>query len=182
MRSKSPAIGALVMVAVAVGCSQPPSASPASGGPRMLAVGPLSYFQAHCARCHGPYGSFFALPFKSSTADMLNAKIEEMARGPGGSPLDTDGVAAQASFHRSLSRGGVFLSVTGVIDGLIHGEVTVGAEVVVVGPSGPVAAAVEGHRWRCPAGGPSGHWKVEARLGGKSAVVDPWHEAFGCSE
>ena len=124
----------------------------------------------------------YAVPFKLDIEAALKAKIDEMARGPGGSPLDADGIAAQALFHRSLARGGVFLSVTEVANGAIRGEVSVGAEVVVIGPSGRVAAELDGHRWRCQIGSSAGHWTVEGRLGGKAAVVDPWHEAFGCSE
>lgn len=181
MGSKSLTFGALVAAAVAASCSHTPSASSPPGGPRVLAVGPVTYFQAHCARCHGPYGSFYALPFKITDEAALKAKIDEMARGPGGSPLDAAGTAAQAAFHKSLAGGGVFLSVSEVKEGLFQGEVTLGAEVAVIGPSGRVAATVEGHRWRCQSERPAGHWTVEGRLGEKVVVVDPWIESFRCS-
>lgn len=71
-------------------------------------------FEAHCANCHGPEGSFFGAHLTQLDAAQLRAVVEEMMRGPGGldpSPAQVDAMtaylrAAQARDHEADARGG----------------------------------------------------------------------------
>lgn len=161
------------------GCSSPPSTPPAEplGDVQVLPLGPLTYFQAHCARCHGPYGVFYPEPFKSDSATLVT-RIDEMARGPGDSPLDAANLAAQVAFHRVMRAGGVFLSLTSIEDGLVRGEVSVGAEVVIVGPWGRTRAEVDGHLWKCRIDDVSGPWMIEGHIESQRSTLNPRNCAY----
>lgn len=113
-----------------------------------VAPAAITYFQDHCASCHGPYARFAGPQYGRSLSDeALLRKIEEMAAGPGRSPLDAAGLAAQAAYHRSLVQGTPFVSLTAKTDDEARGEVTPGATVEVLAGGQSHAASVDGHRW-----------------------------------
>lgn len=149
------------------------------GPPKTLTLGPLTYFQSHCARCHGAYGSFYTDSLGKLTSEAISKKVDEMARGPGASVLNESDLAAQVAFHQSLPDG-VFVSVGQVEAGMVSGEVTVGGEVVLIGRFGRVTAEVEGHVWRCRIEDAAA-FVVEARAGGQTMTLDPRQIAYGRS-
>jgi hypothetical protein len=124
-----------------------------------LTIGPISYFQARCARCHGPYGSFFPDSFRATPPEVVAKKTDEMCRGQGGMALAGADLEAQIEYQRSIQRGRVFVAVISVDGGEMRGEVTPGAAVTLVGQE-RVPASVEGHLWHCVL--PKGEVRVEA--------------------
>lgn len=149
-RPRAPAPGPATPIA-----PQPPI-QPAAGAPTpspptagaLFAPAAITYFQDHCASCHGPYARFAGPQYSRSLSDTaLVRKIEEMAAGPGRSPLDAAGLAAQTAYHRSLVQGTPYVSITARENDGLRGEVTPGATVVVVVGGDSHSAIVEAHRW-----------------------------------
>jgi len=112
-----------------------------------LGFAPIDYFENHCARCHGPYGSFYGDEFAASLdGDHLREVVKEMVFGAAQSSLEDAEIDLLTAYHRSMVAGEPFVVVTaGTPD--LAGEVTPGATVMLVLESGEVAAQVDGHGW-----------------------------------
>jgi cytochrome c553 len=121
-------IGAFGAAAVA----QLPAAAPV----KPLTTAPIAYFEAKCARCHGPNGGFYEQNFAAKYDDAaLKAVIKRMAEGPGVAPLSDADLAVQAAYHRAIAANAPFFSLTKV-GPVVSGETT--AEKVVAKVKGKV--------------------------------------------
>ncbi|MFM9997179.1 MAG: hypothetical protein ACKVU4_15430 [Phycisphaerales bacterium] len=113
-----------------------------------LSLGPISFFEDRCARCHGAYGSMYG-PALAHLADAaLVRAVDDMVIGPAASELNAPDLAALVAFHRSLAGSAPFVAVTASGPGTLAGEVTPGASVTVERGGTARPATVEGHRWR----------------------------------
>ncbi len=152
-----------------------PTTSPAAPRPVALDFKPIAHFQAHCANCHGNYGSFYGDGFAADLSDAdLQQTVKEMCAGPGQAPLKGEELAAEVAYHRSLARGTPFVIVTKRAGGQIEGEVTDGATVQVGGKP----ATVEGTTFRAAAPPDA---PVVASKGGKSTTLAPTDGPFSQS-
>ncbi len=145
----------------------PDNAASASTTPAQpLSLGPVTFFEQRCARCHGSYGAAYAPSLSALSDPELTRFVDEMVIGPGQTELAARDLAAQVAYHRSLIDQRPFLAVTALDGSSIAGEVTPGATVEVVAGGDRVPAAVTGHTWRAAlAGDPSrAPTRVEARL------------------
>ena len=123
-------------IAVAIGISAvaysatSPQALTTAPSTQPLTVGPISYFEDHCARCHGSYGSGY-LPesMKRHDTSSLKKLIREMAAGPAQTPLDGADLDAQVAYHQSLLAKSPFIAITENTDDHISGEATPGAAI-----------------------------------------------------
>jgi hypothetical protein len=76
-----------------------------------LTLPPMMTFERTCARCHGPRGMFYAVPFEHEGA-ALRKVVKEMMTGPAGlDPTDPD-VDAMLAYHRSMRQDRPFVIVT----------------------------------------------------------------------
>ena len=143
-----------------------PTTAPAAA-PAALDFKPITYFQAHCANCHGDYGSFYGKGFATDLSDAdLQKTVKEMCAGPGQAPLKGEELAAEVAYHRSLAHGTPFVIVTSRGGGKVSGEVTAGAAVKVGGAD----AAVDGTTFHADAKDDAA---VIASKGGKSTDLKP---------
>ncbi len=151
--------------------ASPRQAPAASVSPQALTVGPIAFFQASCARCHGAYGATYGEALaKLSDAD-LTRFTEEMVVGPGQAELPPADLEAQVAWHRSLIDQRPFLAITNLSDSSTEGEVTPGSTVEVIAGGQRSAAQVSGHTWTAPR--PSaGPITIEARLKGRTTTLD----------
>jgi glucose/arabinose dehydrogenase len=122
------------------------SSAPTSKAPELPELAAISYFNANCARCHGPFGSFYG---KRSyhPYPVLAADIKQMAEGPSDAPLSEKALAAQVAYHQSLYDLKPFIAWVGQDGQLISGEVTPGSKVTIVSGGKPIDARVEDYRW-----------------------------------
>ncbi len=151
----------------------PPAAAVPAGPVERLTVGPITFFNESCARCHGSYGSNYGEALRQPGDDELTRIIGEMIVGPAMSDLPQPDIRAQVAYHRSLIDGRPFVAVTGRDASSISGEITPGAAVDVVAAGRRVGATVTGHTWRAEIPGLSGALVIEARAGDAVTSVDP---------
>jgi len=109
---------------------------------------PLAYFDQHCSRCHGPFGSYYGKDFAGDLSPVaLRQKVREMAAGPGGAPVSGDSLAALVAFHQSLSSGQPFIVVTGAGGDSIFGEVSPGVPLRFTCGNRSVTPEIRGYHW-----------------------------------
>lgn len=141
----------LLAVALAAGCfaSQESPQIPAEVKP--TGFGAVSYFEAKCARCHGPQGSFMAQGFAKDQDDAkLTASTKQMAEGPGAAPLNDDELKVEVAYMRAISEGKPFIVWTEAKDG-VQGETTAEKMTATVdGKAAPVE--VKDGSWALPKG------------------------------
>ena len=116
----------------------------------MLSLPPVSTFEASCANCHGPQGSFFGEEFGELPDEQLHDAVEEMMEGPAFlDPTDAD-LRAMVAYHHALAAREPFLCVTSLqlsSNGgptSLEGEATPGATVSVAGTSAATTAGEMG--------------------------------------
>jgi hypothetical protein len=102
--------------------------SPTAPSTQPLTVGPISYFEDHCARCHGSYGSGY-LPESMQRHDAAGLKklIRDMAAGPAQAPLEEADLDAQVAYHIALLNQSLFITITERTATTLTGEATPGA-------------------------------------------------------
>ena len=100
-----------------------PSQSPSSGA-AALAIGPISFFQKSCARCHGSLGMMYAETMASSSDAKLRADIERMVKGPGQTSLGDAERESLLWFHRAIAKDEPFVVVTSASAEWLEGEAT----------------------------------------------------------
>lgn len=132
-----------------------------------LSAPPIRYFEDHCARCHGSFGSFFGEEFGKELSDeKLQEAVKRMAEGPAGAPLQGESLSAQVAFHRALIRKEPFVAWTGRSVTELWGEVTENAKVQVRFGKRLQAASVKGAEWRV---------KIPAQASAQTAqVIATW--------
>ncbi|MBS1718360.1 MAG: cytochrome c [Armatimonadetes bacterium] len=85
---------------------------------------PVAYYNAQCARCHGPGGSFYGPTLGKGKNDaQLREVIRQMCEGQGGMPLQGIDLEAQLAYHRAIIRREPFVCVTLIKPGRLAGEV-----------------------------------------------------------
>jgi hypothetical protein len=146
----------------AVGAMAPEAAKP-------LKNPPLAYFDSHCSRCHGAYGSNYGVDFgKGQTTAQLRKVVEEMSAGPGGEALTGVDLDAQTAFHQEIIAKKPFIDWTGQKGRTLSGEVTPKAtvELVLRDRKLPATIDVDGN-WTVsyPEGAALAKAKIEATLG-----------------
>lgn len=144
-----------------------------------LATGPISYFERHCARCHGPYGELYPRPFAAHTDEELARIVREMVTGPAQSSLPERELEALTDYHRSMAAAAPFIAITARVGSHIAGEVTRGALVTVRASPRSVPAVITGDTWSVdlPAGFPE-QFVIEATSGGRTTTLDPARRAW----
>src|SRR5690606_11889164 len=101
----------------------PEPAAPALASP--LTVGPITFFSAACAPCHGDGGELFAERFWTDLDDAaLRRTTAAMVRDQAQTSLPDADLAALTGYLRSLVRGTPFLAWTAAEGGVLRGEVT----------------------------------------------------------
>lgn len=109
----------------------------------------ISYFQDHCANCHGEYGAMLSEHQTTLPPDLMRQRVAEMARGPGMAPLeDQTHIDAVAAFITSIGKAEPYATLTKVNDNTLEGEAAPGTTVIIETPGQRSAAKVEGHTWR----------------------------------
>ena len=172
----------LCVGALCVGAAVPLQATDTAGGtPAPLGHAPLEYFAAKCARCHGPFGSFYGEDFGRNRSDAaLHKVVKEMAEGPAGAPLAGRELDAQVAFHRALLAKEPFVAWTGQSGGEIAGEVSPDTTVSARVKGVEVPAKVDDTRWRLtlPAGTAASDVTVVARSDATSTTLALKDAAF----
>jgi hypothetical protein len=167
------AAAALVpLVAILCGAAKPPTP---------LDNGPIAYFNAKCARCHGKYGSFYGEDFGRKLTDrQLRKVVADMAEGPSQAPLAQPELDAQVAFHRALIARQPFLSWTEKSAGSVSGEVTPGARVSATVGGKTVEAQLSRGSWsvRLPASTGAFAVKVSASTGKTTVTLDLGQSTF----
>ncbi|RYG45605.1 cytochrome c [bacterium] len=89
---------------------QEPSAVKPSEPVKPTEFGAISYYEAKCARCHGPQGSFLVPGFAKEKDDAALTEVtKRMADGPGGAPLEDRDLKIEVAYMRAVSEGKPFL-------------------------------------------------------------------------
>jgi hypothetical protein len=138
------------------------------------AARPISYFNAKCADCHGPYGSFWGDGFASyDDPAELRAVVEEMAAGPAFSPLEGRALDVQTAYNHSLS-------TTGRAEGpfvvarrrqtTLRGEMTPNADIKVSVDGALLPVDVREHAWSVELEN-AGNAVVRVRLGDATTEI-----------
>src|SRR5262249_43547502 len=108
----------------------------------------IAYYDDSCRRCHGPQGSFYDPELgKGLTDKQLMKIVDDMANGPGQSPLTPDQLEIETAFHRALVAGTPYLSVTALEPEKISGEVMPEAKVTLTAGKKTLDAKVEDSAW-----------------------------------
>ncbi|MCA9281782.1 MAG: hypothetical protein H6812_03355 [Phycisphaeraceae bacterium] len=181
-----------LMCVCACGCSKKPapvddgadSAGPAMAGGAPFAgltSPPLAFFDGHCARCHGPNGSFYGEAFASIASDRdLHGIVQEMVEGPGFGELDDESLYALVAFHRSLRDGTPFGVVTELSGDAVAGEMLPGTRVSVIVGTDVIGAEMGEASWRAalPGGASGGSLRVRVERNGRVFEWDPREQAW----
>jgi hypothetical protein len=161
------------VVALPAGCRGP--APPAEGLalPAVpVSVGPLTFFEDRCARCHGAGGSLYALPFKAAGDRELRAEVARMVTGPARAWLDPATLEALTAFHRSIRDRRPFVAVLVPGPGM-RGEATPGAAVRARIDGAWFEATRADVAWEIPGSSAPRHEAVvEATLDGRTTRLD----------
>jgi hypothetical protein len=154
--------------------------SAAAVGEPLVQIGPISFFQQSCARCHGAYGMMLDnVSLHNRSDDDLARIVRDMVRGPSQTSLDGRSTAALVAYQRSLGDTRPFLAVTRLDGGTIEGEVTPGASVSVTMGTQRVIAEVTQHIWRAHLDGAAAATaSVEANIGDAATVLSLPGSAF----
>lgn len=112
----------------------------------------ISYYNDHCARCHGPDGVNYDLKHLAQNSDeKLRVVIGSMAENQGQAPLDKNQVEIQLAYHRSFLDGKPFLILNSVkVENenlILRGEVTPESKVQVCVGEKTYAAKTEEQSW-----------------------------------
>jgi hypothetical protein len=164
--------------------SPAPSTAPATtpAGALMLGFAPIEYFQLHCARCHGPYGSFYGEGFGAHVAPGgLRNVVRDMAEGPAMAPLPDHQLDLLVAWHQSLIDKAPYVVIVESSGGgdeplVIRGEVTPGASVTVTADGAPpLRATVTGHTWTItlPSATDPAALSVTAAINAKQSTTRP---------
>lgn len=130
-------VALLLAAGLVVVDAAPPATQSAATQPALvdLTLPPIATFEASCARCHGPEGSFYGEAFADLSPRELRHVVEDMMRGPAGlAPTDAD-LDAMVAYHRALRAKQPFVAVInarswrGGEDAVLQGEAPPGAEV-----------------------------------------------------
>lgn len=73
---------------------------------------PVATFDQHCARCHGPEGSFYGQAFAQTVEHDLTEMVGQMMRGPAFLEPNSTDIAAMAAYQRALAAEEPFVIVT----------------------------------------------------------------------
>ncbi len=109
----------------------PGKPSPSVAPARRLAIGPITYFQQSCARCHGSMGSMYADTMAQADDTKRRAEIVRMVAGPAQSSLGADETESLVELHRAMAKGEPFVVVVGSAADGLQIEATPGAAVWV---------------------------------------------------
>lgn len=136
---------------------------------------PIGYYQAQCARCHGPYGLDYTEHFYAITDfDKLRADVKRMCEGPGLMPLDGLSLDAEVDYHKALVHKGPFISWNAFDGTTLTGEVTKGAKVTAKAGETDLAVTTEKLKWtvKLPAGIDYKSLKLTATVDKKQTLLD----------
>lgn len=158
--------------------SEAPISARESIEPVMLSLPPVSTFEASCANCHGPQGSFFGDEFGELPDAQLHDAVQDMMEGPAFlKPSDAD-LRAMVAYHRALAAKEPFLCVTtlhlsgeGRPTGL-EGEAAPGATVSLAGAGVAPATAGETGTWQLRGIPSSASLILVAEKDGKTTRLD----------
>ncbi|MGE4196849.1 MAG: hypothetical protein AB7G11_06975 [Phycisphaerales bacterium] len=128
--------------------SQPASTRDGGG---TLTVGPITFFQQSCARCHGPFGSMYDQTLGKAGDATLRADVVRMVEGPAQKRLGTEEIDALVAYHRALADERAFVIVTAVLPDHLEIEATPGVVPCVESDGERVPAErVSEWSWRAP--------------------------------
>lgn len=153
----------------------------ASAGFDALEHPPLAFFESHCARCHGPHGSFYGEAFAQIGSDRrLHGVVLEMVEGPSNTHIDDRSLYALVALHRSLRDGTPFGVVTELGDGVVAGEMAPGTAVSVVVGGEVIEAEMDEASWRAtlPAGADASAARVRIMRNGRVFEWDPEEQVW----
>ncbi len=143
-----------------------------------LSLPPVSTFEASCANCHGPQGSFFGDEFAHLADAQLGTAVKDMMEGPAFlKPSDAD-LLAMVAYHRALAAKEPFICVTAFHPpakeqpGWLKGQATPGAEVSVMGGEVASVVASETGAWQLRGIGSSLPLILTARKSAKMTTLD----------
>ncbi|MBC7771207.1 MAG: hypothetical protein H7210_01800 [Pyrinomonadaceae bacterium] len=133
--------------------ASPEVAMVASAGALPLGIGPVTFFQQSCSKCHGRFGAMYAETLATTTEKKLQEDIVRMVIGPAQTRLGDAELAALVAFHRSLVKEEPFVIVTRIDDSTlnqttIEGEASSGAAVKVLIEGKEIEAVMDEWRWR----------------------------------
>ena len=144
-----PALLTLAVALVIPACERAPAPGPLpTRWAAPLKLAPLTFFQGHCANCHGAYGKDYDPDSPTNTdAPKLQQMLREMAAAHAAeTPLDDYDLAVQKSFHLAAVARRPFLAITNHTwpePVQITGEATPGSQVELI--SGPARASIPLH-------------------------------------
>ena len=104
--------------------SEGPASQPATDA--TPPVGPITYYVANCARCHGDVSAPYVGLDHPKRGKALKNAIDQMADGPGNAPLDAAGLDQQAAMHEAIFGQAPFAWVNPARHDVIAGEVLPG--------------------------------------------------------
>ncbi len=138
-----------------VPAAQPAATTRAAAGEvsvEATGFGAMGYFEDHCARCHGPGGSFFGDGFaKGKSDERLGKRVSRMASGPGNAPVDERQLGLLVDYLKHVAGKAPYVEVVRVIerDGVMEyrGEATAGSVVTLGTGDKAVVAERDGDRW-----------------------------------
>ena len=161
----------------------PPLAEEPKGAAPAPAFATLDYFEQKCARCHGNYGANYTDSIKTINPKALHDVLHDMAAGPGQAPLEENQLEVLGAFHRSLSDGKPFVSITKIErEGettTLSGEATPAAAVSVEQATQSTLAARDGHNWTLQfKGADLSGLKVQAKIGEATSEIAPLETMF----
>ncbi len=98
----------------------------ASGSLRPAPVETVSFFNRHCATCHGKEGTLFPKQFAKKYGS--DSELVDMVRAmPGAGLLNEEGLQAMVAYMRAISREEPYIIWTTERNGIIEGEVSPGS-------------------------------------------------------
>lgn len=174
-----------VLAACALSLCSIACAAENTSGTKPLGFGPISYFEDHCANCHGSMGSDYGDKFGAGLSDAKLAQVvKEMCDGPGNAPLEGEELKAEIAFHRSLAKHQPFVSWTETKANKLIGEAPPGSKVWVVTASGQTSATLEEARWNAemPASSDLSSAAVHVSKDGSTTVLSLGESSYSHSK
>lgn len=126
-----------------------PGAADAKPDAKAEGFAPLAYFDANCARCHGPNGSFYGKNFGKDlkTDAALKEIVQAMCEGPGNAPLDAAKLEILTDFHRALRDDTPFVTIVARSATGLSGEASPDAKLTLESGAQSVAVMQKGNGW-----------------------------------
>lgn len=152
-----------------------PPASQVTVSYSTFTAAPVSFFQTHCMRCHGPYGGWYEAE-SAYNATELRALLREMIEGQAQTTLDDEHREVQYHLYRAMAAKVAFVAISERGAGHVFGETLPGTTLTATSAGRQVPVSQVDHTFRIMA--PPGGLIITATRDGRPVQLNAAEQTY----